>query len=215
MSVLTAAPGPLVIVLGLVSLAGFALYLFMLGHPASWMRTVAKVLAVGALAVLAYQLGGPGLMVGALALSAIGDAFLAHEGDAAFLGGLGSFLVAHILYAVLLVSAGSGMTVSVLPGVLAVVLFALVAGFLMVRKAGPLALPVAVYVIAIAAMGAGGVTLGGLVLVGAILFMASDTILGAEKFLMSKTSPVRRLTAPAVWVLYYAGQALITLGLLA
>jgi uncharacterized membrane protein YhhN len=45
-----------------------------------------------------------------LALSALGDAFLAHEGDAAFLGGLGSFLAAHILYAVLfIVSVGDGL----------------------------------------------------------------------------------------------------------
>ena len=94
------------------------------------------------------------------------------------------------------------------------VVFALVMGTLMVRNAGPLALPVAVYVLAIAVMGLGGVTLGGLVLLGAALFMASDAILGSEKFLMSETSSLRRLTSPAVWVLYYAGQALITLGLL-
>ena len=65
------------------------------------------------------------------------------------------------------------------------------------------------------AMGLGGVTLGGLVLLGAALFMASDAILGSEKFLMPESSPARRLTSPAVWVLYYAGQVLITLGLLA
>jgi uncharacterized membrane protein YhhN len=63
-------------------------------------------------------------------------------------------------------------------------------------------------------MGLGGLTLGGLVLLGAVLFMASDAILGSEKFLMTDTSPLRRFTSPAVWVLYYAGQLLITLGLL-
>jgi uncharacterized membrane protein YhhN len=88
-------------------------------------------------------------------------------------------------------------------------------GFVMVRKAGPLALPVAAYVLAIAVMGLGGVTLGGLVLLGVLLFMASDAILGSEKFLMPEASRLRRLTGPAVWILYYAGQALITLGLLA
>jgi hypothetical protein len=31
---------------------------------------------------------------------------------------------------------------------------------------------------------------------------------------MSEASSLRRLTSPAVWVLYYAGQLLITLGLL-
>ena len=87
-------------------------------------------------------------------------------------------------------------------------------GTLMVRKAGPLALPVVAYVLAITVMGIGGVVLGGPVLLGAVLFMASDAILGTEKFLMPEGSQLRRLTGPAVWVLYYAGQALITLGLL-
>jgi uncharacterized membrane protein YhhN len=171
--------------------------------------------AVGALAVLAFHTGGSMLLVLALALSAAGDAFLAHKGDPAFLGGLGSFLLAHIAYAVLFIGAGAGLAAAPVPGVVAVVVFALVMGTLMVRNAGPLALPVAVYVLAIAVMGLGGVTLGGLVLLGAALFMASDAILGSEKFLMSETSSLRRLTSPAVWVLYYAGQVLITLGLLA
>lgn len=198
----------------LISALGFAAYLVMLGQPTSLKRTVAKTAAVGALAVLALQAGGPMLLVAALALSAAGDAFLAHEGDPAFLGGLGSFLLAHIAYAVLFIGAGPGLAAAPLPGLAAVVVFALVMGTLMVRNAGPLALPVAVYVLAIAVMGLGGVTLGGLVLLGGMLFMASDAILGSEKFLMSETSSLRRLTSPAVWVLYYAGQVLITLGLL-
>lgn len=198
-----------------LSALGFLIYLVLLRQKTSLKRTVAKTVAVGALAVLAFHAGGPLLLVLALALSAAGDAFLAHEGDPAFLGGLGSFLLAHIAYAVLLLSSGPGLSAAPVPGVLAVVAFALVMGTLMVRNAGPLALPVAAYVLAIAVMGLGGVTLGGMVLLGAALFMASDAILGSEKFLISESSPARRLTGPAVWVLYYAGQALITLGLLA
>lgn len=198
-----------------LSALGFLIYLVLLGQKTSLKRTIAKTVAVGALAVLAFHAGGPLLLVLALALSAAGDAFLAHEGDPAFLGGLGSFLLAHIAYAVLLLSSGPGLSAAPVPGVLAVVVFALVMGTLMVRNAGPLALPVAAYVLAIAVMGLGGVTLGGMVLLGAALFMASDAILGSEKFLISESSPARRLTGPAVWLLYYAGQALITLGLLA
>lgn len=198
-----------------VSAAGFVVYLFMLNQPVSLTRTIAKTLAVAALAGLAFQVGGPLLLVLALALSAIGDAFLAHEGDVAFLGGLGSFLVAHIAYAVLFLSSGPGITAAALPGLLAVVVFAIAMGSVMVRKAGPLALPVAAYVLAIASMGLGGVTLGGLVLAGVVLFMVSDAILGSEKFLMAEASPLRRLSGPAVWLPYYAGQLLITLGLVA
>ncbi|MCY0092497.1 lysoplasmalogenase family protein [Hoeflea ulvae] len=198
-----------------VSGLGFILYLAMLDRPTSLVRTVAKTLAVAALAGLTLVAGGPKLLALALILSALGDAFLAHEGDVAFLGGLGSFLAAHVAYAVLFLSSGPGLATAPLPGLLAVAGFALVMGFVMVRKAGPLALPVAAYVLAIAVMGLGGVTLGGLVLLGVGLFMASDAIVGSEKFLMAEASRLRRLSSPAVWILYYAGQALITLGLLA
>ena len=201
--------------LSAISVLGFLVYLFMLGRTSSVIRTIAKTVAVGALAALALHAGGPLLLVLALILSAAGDAFLAHEGDVAFLGGLGSFLAAHIAYAVLFVSIGPGFADASLPGLLLVILFGLGMGTLMARKAGPLALPVIAYVLAITVMGLGGVTLGGLVLLGAALFTASDAILGSEKFLMPDSSPLRRLTSPAVWVLYYAGQVLITLGLLA
>jgi uncharacterized membrane protein YhhN len=197
-----------------VSAAGFAVYLLALNKAPALGRTVAKTMAVGALSGLAFHAGGPVLLIVALALSALGDAFLAHEGEVAFLGGLGSFLAAHIAYAVLFIVSGPGFAEASIPGMLAVVLFGVGMGTLMVRKAGALALPVAAYVLAISVMGLGGLTLGGLVLLGAVLFMASDAILGSEKFLMADTSPLRRFTSPAVWVLYYAGQLLITLGLL-
>jgi len=199
----------------LLSLLAFAAYLTLLDKPVSMTRTTAKTLAVGSLCALALMAGGPKLLALALALSALGDAFLAHEGEVAFLGGLGSFLAAHIGYAILFISSGPGFSQAAVPGALAIMVFALGMGVLMVRKAGPLKMPVAAYVVAIAIMGLGGVTLGGPVLVGVALFMASDAILGSEKFLMAEASPYRRLTSPAVWVLYYAGQLLITLGLLA
>ncbi|MDZ7600949.1 MAG: lysoplasmalogenase family protein [Hoeflea sp.] len=198
-----------------VSALASALYLFIVGKPVSFRRTVAKTLGVGLLSMLALLAGGPWLLVAALALSALGDAFLAQEGDKAFLGGLGSFLAAHIVYAVLFLSSGPGFSQAAVTGFLAVAVFALGMGFLMVRKAGPLALPVAAYVLAIAIMGLGGLTIGGWVLLGVVAFMASDAILGSEKFLMAEASPFKRLTRPVVWVLYYAGQLMITLGLLA
>ena len=196
------------------SAAGFAVYLLLLNKAPALGRTVAKTMAVGALSGLAFHAGGPALLIVALALSALGDAFLAHDGEAAFLGGLGSFLAAHIAYAVLFIVSGPGFADASVPGLLAMVVFGVGMGTLMVRKAGALAVPVAAYVLAISVMGLGGVTLGGSVLLGAVLFMASDAILGSEKFLMADSSPLRRLTSPAVWVLYYAGQLLITLGLL-
>lgn len=206
---------PAMQIASLASLLGFGLYLLMLRRPPSLVRTFAKTLSVLALAGVASLGGGPALLIAALLLSAMGDAFLAHEGDVAFLGGLGSFLLAHVLYVVLFLSLAPGMTMADLPGLIAVAVFALGIGTAMVRRAGALAFPVAIYVLAIAGMGAGGVLLGGWVLAGAVLFMASDAILGSEKFLIAENSSLRRLTAPAVWILYYVAQVLITLGLLA
>ncbi|WP_420407402.1 lysoplasmalogenase family protein [Hoeflea sp.] len=204
---------PAVQLCALASLLGFGLYLAMLRRPPSLVRTLAKTLSISALAVIAGLAGGPVLLVFALVLSAAGDAFLAHDGDVAFLGGLGSFLLAHVLYVVLFASMASEIVTADVPRLIAVGIFALGIGTAMVLKAGPLALPVALYVLAIAGMGAGGVLLGGWILLGAALFMASDAILGTEKFLIAEDSPLRRVTAPAVWILYYFAQVLITLGL--
>lgn len=180
----------------------------------SMRRTVLKTLPVALFALAAFLSGAPPLLVLALALSAIGDAALAHDGDTAFTAGLGAFLLAHVAYAWLFLAEGEGFAAAspIVAGAIAV--FAAVMGTALVRRAGPLAVPVAVYVVAIAAMGAGAATLGGLVLLGAALFMASDAILGADRFLLPQDSPVRLPAALLVWALYVAGQVLILSGLL-
>jgi uncharacterized membrane protein YhhN len=197
------------------SAAGFAVYLLALNKAPALGRTVAKTMAVGALSGLAFHAGGPALLIVALALSALGDAFLAHEGEAAFLGGLGSFLAAHMCLcgAVHRFRARLCRCVRARPagngrlwrrhgyadgsqgGRPCPARGGLCAGD---KRYGSLA----------ASRSAGWCCWAQL------LFMASDAILGSEKFLMSEASSLRRLTSPAVWVLYYAGQLLITLGLL-
>ncbi len=89
--------------------------------------------------------------------------------------------------------------------------------FLRLRPALPSSLlgPVAVYVAAILGMGIAALTLPSLaVIVGAVLFMASDAILAAGKFLLAEASPRQSIVRPAVWILYYVAQAAITLGFL-
>ena len=111
-------------------------------------------------------------------------------------------------------SEGGGWVAAPVAVLAAIVIFSLVYGGYLVRHAGPLAVPVAVYVLAIAAMGFGAATIGGMVLLGAALFMVSDAILGAEKFLLPDDHGVLKATAPAVWIFYFAGQALILYGLM-
>lgn len=171
--------------------------------------------------------GGPPLLVGALGLGSLGDAFLAWDDETSFLCGLGSFLVAHLLYiAVFVQHEGSGMQLQpkldvLLNGWRAAAtggLTLLVPGMIasLVPRIGPeLRLPVVVYSLVIFVMALAALTLDSTqVITGALMFAASDSILAADRFLVPPTSPVRPLMQHAVWLLYYPGQLLIAVGFL-
>ena len=202
------------------SLVAAVIYAFTLGMPPSLARSAAKTLAVAMLAVLSTLQGGPLLLVVALALSAVGDAFLSCDGEKAFLGGLASFLAAHAAYVALFLRSGGGTGLLGEPWrgaiVLAMAVFALAMLAALWRRVGPgLRLPVSVYVVAILAMGMSALTTSSIwVIAGAVLFMVSDGLLAAEKFLVSAISPQRLWMRYAVWALYYAAQLGITLGFL-
>ncbi|MFC3644232.1 lysoplasmalogenase [Aquibium oceanicum] len=205
----------------LLSVVAAVLYLFMTGREPSWRRTLAKTASTALLAVLAFLVGGPVLLVVALALSAAGDAFLAHEGEPAFMAGLGSFLAAHLAYIVLFAQSGAGLAaLAAEPWRLAAALLMLAFSVVMFRQLRPvlppgLLAPVAVYVAAILGMGVFALTLPSwVVIAGAVLFMASDAILAAGRFLIAETSPRQAIVRPAVWILYYLAQVAITLGFL-
>ena len=203
------------------SLVAAVICAFTLNMPPSLARSAAKTLAVAMLAVLALVQGGPLLLVAALALSAVGDAFLSRDGEKPFLGGLASFLLAHILYVPLFLQSGGGsglLGTESWRGAIALGLaaFAIVMLAALWRRVGPaLRIPIAVYVAAILAMGISALTTSDtLVIGGAVLFMASDGLLAAEKFLLAAISPHRVWMRYAVWALYYAAQFCITLGFL-
>lgn len=205
----------------LFSIIAAFVYLLIVRAPPSWRRTVVKALSTALLALLAAIEGGPALLVLALGLGSLGDAFLANDGEKAFLGGLASFLAAHLTYVWLFWSAGYGVEmlaadiwrvagVVLILGLAAVMLY-----LLLPAVGGNLRIPVGVYVGAIVLMGITALALENpLVILGAAMFMASDTILASEKFLLAERSPHRHWTPYAVWTLYYAGQAAIALGFL-
>lgn len=202
------------------SVAAAFLYFLMLGRPPSWRRTVTKTIAVLLLAFLAFDQNGPWLLVAALLLSAAGDAFLAQDGEKPFLAGLASFLAAHVAYVALFAAAGDGALIIAEPWRAALAAAMLAASGLLLFPLWPaldagLRLPVAVYTAAILGMGLSALTLPvPVVILGASMFMVSDGILATEKFLLVPQSPHRRWTGKAVWLLYYAAQILITLGVL-
>lgn len=195
----------------LISVTAAAAYLlFYVGRPASLNRTVIKTLAIAALAALAVIMDGPWLLVAALALSALGDLFISRDGEAAFLAGLGSFLLAHVAYVALFwgVIGGAGSLSPIIAGVFAIYALSMLR-WLWPHLAGMKA-PVCAYIAVIFAM---GVTAAAApaplwpIIVGAALFVVSDSVLAAETFVF-KHAP-RRWTAPVIWVTYYASQVLI------
>ncbi|MES0098081.1 lysoplasmalogenase family protein [Mesorhizobium sp. M0019] len=205
----------------LFSLAAAVIYAFSLGMPPRLSRSAARTLAVAMLAVLVAQQGGPWLLVAALGVSAVGDAFLSRDGEKAFLGGTASFLAAHVLYVVLFLRAGSGLgLLSAEPwrGIIALAMAVLAVAmvFALQRRIGPaLRLPIDVHAAALLAMGIAALTLNSVGVIGGIvLLMLSDGLHAAEKFLLPAISPHRIWVRHAVWALYYVGQLAITLGLL-
>lgn len=203
------------------SCAAALLYGTMAAAPPRFVASLVKTLAVALLAVLAGMQGGHWLLVLALALSALGDMFLSRPGERAFLAGLASFLAAHIAYIALfcVIGGGFGMLVDApWRGAVAAVLviYGLIMLVLLWRRIGPdLRPPVAVYVVAILGMGISALTLDApLVIIGALFFIASDTLLATEKFLLPAISRQRDRTRYAVWGSYYIGQLAITLGLI-
>src|SRR5918994_1958522 len=125
----------------LFSLAAAVVYGLILNTRETLLRSAVKTLAVALLAALAAIQGGPLLLIAALALSALGDAFLSRDGDKAFLGGLASFLAAHLAYIALFWLAGAGLEPLSQPwrGALAVVMAAFAATmlFMLWRRVGP------------------------------------------------------------------------------
>ena len=57
--------------------------------------------------------------------------------------------------------------------------------------------------------------LGPAVVAGAVLFMASDAILAAGRFLVADDDPRQAWMRPLVWLLYYMSQLVLTLSFIA
>lgn len=149
-----------------------------------------------------------------LVLSAVGDLCMELRGG--FLAGLGVFLLAHLAYAAAFLAEGRR------PGLLRALPFLAFAGgaFAVLRPGlGGLVAPVALYVTAIAVMmwraacclgepGRPGVARVA-ALGGAILFAASDLLIGLDRF----RAPIPHGRV-AILALYWAGQAGIALSVL-
>ncbi|MCM2475227.1 lysoplasmalogenase [Rhizobium sp. CG5] len=204
-------------VLGLALLLGIS-YLRLTGDPPGPRRTLFKVLPIALLLLYALLAGGPAWLLAALALSALGDACLAYEGEAAFLSGLVSFLMAHVAYCLLFFAPADSSLISGEPWRLAVALFLVAATTALVivlwRPAGKLAPAVALYGATIVSMALLALSTGLTIpFIGAALFLGSDMLLSLQTFLVAKGSRWRRPLSLGVWTTYFAAQFLLTVSL--
>lgn len=205
----------------LLSAAAAVIYALIVNMRPMPLRTAVKALAVALLAVLVFLENGPALLFGALVLSAGGDALLSREGDRMFLAGVVSFLAAHCFYIALFFWQGGGIEV-VLGETWRIAAAVLIAGVallmltLLWRCVKPALRPAIIaYEIVIAVMGLAALAMHDAgVVVGALLFIASDVTLALERFVVSAISPHRPWMRFAVWTLYYAAQLTIALSFL-
>ena len=169
----------------------------------------ALIVAVGAFDVA----DGPRrwAFVVALAFSLLGDVFLMLPRDR-FLLGVASFFVAHLAYIVGL-RMDETSAVALVIGLLAVAAFALTVGrriVLAVREKVPeLSTPVSAYVAVISVMVVSAIaTRNAYAAAGAIVFMASDTLIAWNRFVQALAwAPV------TIMVTYHLGQAALSLSL--
>jgi len=207
-------------VLAVASLALGAGYLAALPAYPYAGSPILKGLSIATLALLpwiskaAARRGDAGLLSAALVASAMGDVLLDVGPERLFVPGLGAFLMAHLVYTVLFVrnrsrlpSIGASRRLMVA----AVLGYAVLFTLWIAPNLGPLKIPVALYVCAITAMivTALGSRFDWRVCVGALLFLASDSMLAAAKF---KAPFAGR--GYLVWATYYTAQYLIVTGAL-
>jgi uncharacterized membrane protein YhhN len=204
-----------------LSLAVSVAYLGMLDGEASPLRTALKTAAVLILSILPVTyMGTPNapitgllLLAAALALSALGDFFLALKDEGRFfVPGLVSFLAAHVVY-LLAFLPHAGIPSGIALGTFAVALVA--AGLLLANIApnlGRLRVPGFAYFAVIMTMVAAALSIreaSWILGAGAIVFALSDSLIAVRKF----AAPFPFVNE-AVWITYIGAQFMIVAGFL-
>ncbi|MET8367172.1 lysoplasmalogenase [Micromonospora sp. NPDC005252] len=153
------------------------------------------------------------LVLAALACSTAGDVALLASGTGWFMAGMVCFLAAHVCYLVAFTRHGAATRLRrpplvAMPLVYAVLTVAALAWMWAGLTEAGLAVPVAGYAVALAAMATTAVTQGWRVGVGAALFLGSDLLIaaGVADVAQPPGAPV------LVMATYAAGQALIVIG---
>lgn len=198
-----------------VSVLSALLYgVFFSNSSPSIARVVLKTAATALLTLWAYTAGAPLPIVIALAFSTVGDALLGASEEKFLLPGMAAFFVAHAAYVPLFWDQVAEARPAL---ILIFQVVVTIGGALFIRSLLPwmekaMRIPVMAYAVIILLMANAALRLDPslwLATAGAIAFVASDTILAIELFRLKSDAPVKRLTARAIWFLYYGGQATI------
>ena len=189
-------------------------------EPPGWARSFVKVGSVVALAGVAWMCGAPLGVVLALLASSVGDWLLSRPGEGAFLGGVAAFAVGHLAYvAVFLSLPGAGLGQVGIAGYFVawgILILGLAMAVILWPRVGALRGPVMGYIVIILCMGWAALLMpasGGwaLIVPAALLFVASDTALAVERFVLGPAHRSGPGLARFVWASYWGAQALFTL----
>jgi uncharacterized membrane protein YhhN len=177
-------------------------------------KAAAKTMPVALMAVAVLTGDLPLLLAAALAMSALGDWFLAFDGKNAFMAGLVSFALAHVAYAALLFAGQDTAWTAGMPffaGVVLVFAYAIGVSRRLRPHLGPMRVPATIYTGLIAAMAVAAWSNGPVpvLIAGVLLFMLSDTILAFDTFVHTGNVERQRWSAPTIWFSYLAAQTLI------
>jgi uncharacterized membrane protein YhhN len=212
---------------GLLLLATLAAVADLVATAAGWndARAVTKPLTAIVLALAAVtSRNTPRALAAGLVFATAGDELLLHGGDTAFAAGMAAFVAMHVCYIAAFAKTGSGRGLVerrpwlMMPYGLA----AIGMDSVLRRYAGRFALPVTIYSIALAAMACAALNAAGrlantraavLIAGGALVFMASDTLLAFAKFWPG--FPLHGIPAElAIVGSYYVAQICIATGVL-
>lgn len=207
-----------------IAIAGGALllalgYLAFLNAPVSSARTVFKTLPVALLVlwpitylgVVGAYTGAILLLALALALSALGDFYLALK-DKYFVPGLASFLAAHVAYLAAFLPRAQMPEGIALVAILACVAAAGTFVATLAPRLGRLRVAVFAYFAVIMAMVAAALSIreaSWMLGAGAVIFALSDSLIAVRKF----KTPFAGINE-AIWLTYIAAQLMIAASLL-
>ena len=177
-------------------------------YPGSLLVKALPIFILLGVAWVSLQGSTRSFMVAALFFSAGGDIFLELD---KFTPGLTSFLIAQLCYAWYFFSQRTTDTPPYTRLILIVVVMMSVS-YPVISNAGDIFIPVAIYMLAIAAMGVAAAFYQAptaLVFVGALLFVASDSMIGINRFVTPFPG-----SQYAIMLTYYGAQLLMLWGVM-